>query len=786
MDKTSDEDYSYQYSGLKDYEIKERILEGKANILPKSPSRTVGEIIKANLFTAYNGINMILAVFAIVAGSPKNALFAGVIVTNTLIGIVQEIRAKKVIENLSVVNAIKVPVMRDGKEAIIGIEEIVLDDIVILKPGMQIAADSIVLEGSEVEMDESLLTGETDICIKNTGDKLLSGSFVMRGLGYARVTEVGSKTYAAKLSNEAKKFKLINSELQSSINKILKLIIYIIIPIGILLVITQIKYNNKSWQDAVLSSIAGIIGMIPGGFVLLISLTFLVSVMRLSKLNTLVQELPATEVLARVDTLCLDKTGTITDGKLRAVDIVPLNNVDINYISDILSYICNALPVNNSTQEAINKIYKNPNPKKAIKKIPFSSSRKWSGVEFKDEGAWVLGAPEVILNKKYGTIKSMVDEQALMGRRVLLLAKVNGELKEDLTEDIESLALILIEETIRKDATKTLKYFNDQGVNIKIISGDNPITVSAIAKRAGVNNAEKYIDARKIQNKQCDLSRLLEDYTVFGRVTPKQKKEFVRVLQSTGHTVAMTGDGVNDVLALKESDCGIAMASGSDAAKAVAQLILLDSSFSSLPKVVDEGRRIINNLERVSILFLSKTVYSILLSTIFCLILKPYPILPIQLTFIGNILIGTPSFFLAMVPNNALVKEGFLTRVLNYVIPNGIFISLSTVTIFLVGLHNGLYIEQCRTLSLIVIGGMSLILVLRTSKPICSFTIAIDTLVILSFMLVLYIPFTRRLLSLTYVDPLYILLSILLIILSSLASKFSSEFLIKRRVEFAK
>ncbi|CAM2980560.1 cation-translocating P-type ATPase [Hathewaya histolytica] len=786
IDKKQDE---CKVSGLTKEEVDVRVREGKINTPPKNPSRSFGEIVRANLFTIYNAINLVLAIIVIIAGSPKNALFAGVILSNTVIGIVQEVRAKKTLEKMSLVNVAKAKVLRDGKEEIILAEHLVLDDIILLTPGIQLLVDGELIQGNNVEMNESMLTGESDRVIKKDGDDLFSGSFVEKGSGYARVTKVGSNTYAASLSIEAKRFKRINSEILYSVNKILKMIIWFILPIGILLLTMQIMFNQKSWQDAAISSVAGIIGMVPEGLILLTSLTLVMAVVRLSKWNTLVQELPATEVLARVDILCLDKTGTITEGRLKMNNLIPLiNSKDINYIEDMLNGFIHSFPNENQTSDAILNRYNNKNNIEVLSKIPFTSDKKWSSVTFLDEGIWILGAPESILGDNYDLVKSKVEEAATKGNRVLLFARYNSDNIEEILDNdkVEAAALILIDDVIRKEAPETLEYFHKQGVEVKIISGDNPITVSEVAKKAGVRNAERYIDARELGNDEKKLSDILDSNTVFGRVTPHQKKKFVKALQSKGHTVAMTGDGINDVLALKESDCGIAMANGSDATKAVAQLVLLDSNFSALPKVVLEGRRTINNLERVANLYLSKTVYSLLLAILFCVLFLPYPIMPIQLGLIGSVSIGIPSFFLALAPNNSIVKKGFLKRAISLAIPSGIYISLITVLIFILAKNKGLNLEQCRTLSTIVIGGCSLMLLLEISKPLNKFKVILNSLMSILFIAPFFISIGRRFYMLEKSPILYISIAIVLILIYPFSIKILSKLLGDIKLPFLK
>ncbi|NFR04705.1 HAD family hydrolase, partial [Clostridium botulinum] len=743
--------------GLTKDEVLQRINEGKVNNIPKVPSRTFKQILRANLFTSYNLLNAILAIAVLIAGSPKNAIFAGVIIVNTLIGIFQEIRAKTILERLSVVNKKSVNVLRDDKIENIDVEQVVLDDIILLKSGEQILVDCIMMDNDEIEVDESLITGEADAILKKSGEKLLSGSFVSSGSAYTKVVGVGKDTYAAKLADEARKFKLINSKLQISINKIFRVIIGLVLPIGILLISTQLFYVKKSWQDALIGSVSGIVGMVPEGLVLLTSATFVVAVIRLSKWDTLIQELPATEVLARVDVLCLDKTGTITKGELKVSGINVIGRNSEREVELILSAIAHSFKSNNQTEKALMEKY-NCNPNLEVKgKIPFSSKRKWSAVEFKDKGMWILGAPEMILKENYKDISLEVEKAAQDGKRVLLLANFKGEnLDEKLDGELEKVSLVFMEDIIRDNAMKTISYFNNENVTLKIISGDNPVTVSSIAKRVGVKNADKYIDARNLPENEEELSKVVENTCIFGRVSPHQKKSIIKALRKNKHTVAMTGDGVNDVLALKEADCGIAMANGSDATKAVAQLVLMKSDFEALPHVVLEGRRLINNLEKVSELFISKTVYFMILSIIFALLLRPFPIIPIQLTLVGSISIGIPSFFLAISPNKDIIKGDFLKRVLRFSIPNGILIGISTIIMFLFGYNQGLSLEQCRTLALVIFGILSLFVLLKVSRPLNLYRVAVVFSMVVLFIMAFIIPFTRKIFVIKFLDLEYV------------------------------
>lgn len=764
-----------EYLGLSDEEVKERIRLGKVNKYKATSSKTPWNIVRSNLFTLFNAINLVLFIMVLAAGSPKNGMFAGVIITNSVVGIIQEFRAKRIVEKISVLKAVIVKVIRNGYIKQLHVDEIVVDDVILISEGEQVVVDSELLTEEPLEIDESLLTGESRSIKKCSGDLLYAGSLVLGGAGYIRAKMVGADTYAAKLAKEAKKFKLAKSELQRIVDKVLKLTIKFILPIGILLIVTQVLYTDRDKRRAYISAISGIVGMIPEGLVLLITAASIVSVIRLFKLKTLVQELPATEILARVDTLCLDKTGTITEGKLSLTAIVPLNKYSEEKIGEVLGSLSSAFISSNATLSAIEEKYRSMHKMEAIKTIPFSSDKKWSAAEFSNGEKWIMGAPEVVLGSSYEEVKESIEKEARNCRRGLVLAKLlseelsdelSDELSEDLPENIEGAALIYFEDMVREDAAETLRFFDKQKVDIKIISGDNPITVSAVAKKAGVKNAEKYVDGRYLPEDEEELHNIIESTTVFGRTTPHQKKAIVEALQRRKKTVAMTGDGVNDVLALKASDCGIAMASGSDASKAVAQLVLLDSNFNALPYVVAEGRRTINNIENVSKLYLSKTIYSMMLSVIFCLLLLPYPIMPIQLSWIGTIAIGMPSFFLAMEANEDMVKEGFLKRLLLETIPNGATVTLCTVVMVLLTHHNKLRIYEIRTLTFIVIYGISLIILLKICIPLTKLRALLLVVVALISGITFFIPFSKSFFIIYKVDIHYILFALLLIALS--------------------
>ncbi|MGL5915925.1 MAG: HAD-IC family P-type ATPase [Culicoidibacterales bacterium] len=705
-------------TGLTEQEVQHRVAQGLDNQVPKAPTRTVGQIIRNNVFTFFNFINLVIVVLLVVAESYRNLLFIWIVIANVIIGIYQEINAKKTLEKLSLLNQPKVFVMREGSEKEIAIQEIVVDDILVLRSGMQISADAILLPGQEIEVDESLLTGEADPILKRSGEELLTGSFVVSGKAYAKANRVGANTYTAKLADEARKFKLVNSELREGINRIIKAVSVIIVPIGIFLAWSQLSVPGATWQDAIVGAVAGVIGMIPEGLVLLTSVAFAAGIVKLAKQNTLVQELPAIETLARVDMLCLDKTGTITEGVLDVAEIKPLGETTIGQIDEALIAFITALPDANPTQQALIDYYGKQQEWEIEKKIAFSSARKWSAVSFTEQGTWIVGAPEMVLEHTYVQYQQQIEAYAKQGQRVLILAHSEQILEsEQLPTELKAVAIITLEDRIRPDAPATLAYFAEQGVKIKVISGDNPVTVSAVAKRAGLVGSENYLDARTLPEDLEQIAHIVEKTTVFGRVTPHQKKLLVQALQLRSYTVAMTGDGVNDVLALKEADCGIAMASGSDATKAVAQLVLLDSNFASLPSAVAEGRRVINNIQRVASLFLVKTLYSFILSILTIFMGFQYPFIPIQLSLISTLAVGVPSFFLALTPNNEPIKAGFLRRIIAVVIPAGTAIAFSIFAIYgLEGLSENGFMAK-NTMVVLTAGIIQLTVLYRIMKP---------------------------------------------------------------------
>ncbi len=661
-------------TGLTNSEVEERVRRGENNGNFDIKTKSVSRIIKDNVFTLFNLINVILAFFIALTGSWRNMLFMGVILCNIAIGIFQEIRSKRIIDKLSLISAPKAHVIRNGEERETPVSEIVLDDIMLLNAGGQVCADGLVAEG-ECEADESMITGESEPVLKKVGDEILSGSFIVSGTVKAAAIGVGAKSYANKITSKAKYVKKQDSEMMRSINKIIGTISVCILPFSLILFFKAIFITNQSLQRGVVSTAAAIIGMIPEGLVLLTSLALAVSSIKLAQKQTLCQDLFCVESLARVDVLCLDKTGTITEGCMEVTDIEKLDE-GFDY-ETVLKEFCCAFPYANSTLSALRLRFGGEGEYKCTGTIPFSSARKWSAAGFDGKGAYILGAPNFILKQDaLEPLMSKIEEYSSQGIRVLLLAKSESLPKDgEIPPDAEPKALIALSDKIRDSAPQTLDYFKRQGVTLKVISGDAPETVSNIAQRAGLEGAaDNYIDASKLSDKE--IAEAAEKYSVFGRVTPYQKLELVKALKAKGHKVAMTGDGVNDVMALKEADCSIAMQSGSDAARNVSQVVLLNSDFASMPLVVEEGRRSINNIQRSAALFLVKTIFSFLLAVLFLFVSAAYPFQPIQLTLISAITIGIPSFLLTLEINRNRVEGSFLSNVLKNALPGGLTVAI--------------------------------------------------------------------------------------------------------------
>lgn len=657
--------------GLSEWEAKERAEKGWRNVEVNPPALTIGEIIYNNVFTYFNLIFTVLAVLLCLVGSFKNLTFVPVILGNTLIGIIQEIRSKKALEKLSMLNARKAEVIRDGKSYEIEADQLVLDDITVFRSGNQICADAIVVEG-EVRVNESLLTGESDEIKKTVGDFLLSGSFVVNGKCHAKLEKVGEDSYISKLTLEAKEMKTgEQSEMMRSLNKLVKIVGIALIPIGAILFAQGYFFNDESMKESIVSMVAAVIGMIPEGLYLLASVALAVGALRLARNKVMLHDMKSIETLARVDVLCVDKTGTITEDKMSVSDFYGIGDYKDRKeeLNTLISNFVRAMDADNGTMEAMKSYFKEAEDVQPKRVIPFSSRVKYSGVVY-DNGAYILGAPEILLGKEYEAYRKNVEEYSKEGYRVLLFGTTDEMSGEPLKNSVAPLAYILLTNKIRENASETFAYFAEQGVEIKVISGDNPITVSKTAQMAGIKGAEKFIDASKLT--PDTIEDAVKSYTVFGRVTPEQKKEFVEILKANGRTVAMTGDGVNDVLALKKADCGVAMASGSDAAVQASQVVLLESDFSKMPAVVLEGRRVVNNIQRSASLFLVKNIFSILLALLAVGFATTYPFEPSQITLIGMFTIGTPGFFLALQPNKERIKGNFLMNVTLKALPTGL------------------------------------------------------------------------------------------------------------------
>lgn len=700
--------------GLTYEQVKKRKEDNLVNYDTSVPTKSIKRILFENFFTLFNFLNLFLALAIFLVGSYKNMLFMIIVIINTAISTIQEIHSKRVIDKLSIIAESKAKVIRDGKKEEIHINDIVLDDILELNTGNQISTDSIILDG-KVQVNESCITGEPDSILKKVGDTLLSGSYIVSGKCIAKVEHIGEENYTAKISSGAKYVKKINSEIMISLRKIIRVLAFAIIPIGITLFYTQLHIQALSLQDAVVKTVAAVIGMIPEGLVLLTSTVLAVSVIRLSKSKVLVQELYCIETLARVDTLCLDKTGTLTEGIMEVKDFIPLSKSK-DEMFNILSNIAISSDDENSTIEAIRAYFNNTSKAFTVnQKIDFSSDTKWSGINFKEEGSYVIGAPEFVLKNDFKLYKDKIDKYS-KDYRVLILAHSNDTFKNNkLPDNLNVIGIVLISDKIRKEASNTLKYFKEQGVDIKIISGDNPLTVSKIAKQVGIYEYDNYIDMSTLK-RDDEIKSIATRYTIFGRVTPTQKEKLIKSLKSNGKTVAMTGDGVNDILALKTADCSIAMANGTDATKNVSQLILLDSNFASMPKVVYEGRRTINNIERSASLFLVKTIYSTILALMFLFMQETYPFIPIQLTLISTVTIGIPSFILALEPNKERVKGNFLKNVISKSLPAGITVAISIFIISILNQNGYIPDEQYSSLSVIATGICGIILLFTLSK----------------------------------------------------------------------
>jgi cation-transporting ATPase E len=681
-------------TGLSAAEVAERLARGATNDVPARASRSVREIVRANVFTRINAILGVLLAIVLATGSVIDGLFGLLIIANSGVGIIQEIRAKRTLDQLAIVSQARPTVRRDGSVTALLPHEVVLDDIIELGSGDQVVVDGVVVESEGLEVDESLLTGEADPVDKQIGDEVLSGSFVASGTGAYRATKVGREAYAAKLADEASKFTLVRSELRSGIDQILKFISYLMIPAGLLIIYNQLFASEESLRRSLTGMVAALVPMVPEGLVLMTSVAFAVGVIRLGRRQCLVQELPAIEGLARVDVVCADKTGTLTENGMRLAEVRPAENADETAARRALAALAAADPRPNASVEAIRDgLPEAPGWGEPTAVAPFSSAKKWSGQSFGDNGNWLLGAPDVLLEPRSPTAE-VAEEIGSTGLRVLLLGRGDRPVDQsDAPGTVTPQALVVLEQRVRPDARDTLDYFASQGVTVKVISGDNAVSVGAVAGSLGLPGGDSPVDARSLPDERDALAETLERSTTFGRVRPDQKRAMVGALQSRGHTVAMTGDGVNDVLALKDADIGVSMGTGSPATRAVAQIVLLDNRFATLPHVVGEGRRVIGNIERVSNLFLTKTVYSVLLALLVGIsgVLSeiadfdpiPYPFLPRHVTIAAWFTIGIPAFILSLAPNKERARSGFVKRVMRLAVPSGLIIGVATFVSYL-------------------------------------------------------------------------------------------------------
>lgn len=682
-----------RHTGLSAAEVAQHVARGEVNDVPVRSSRSLSEIIRANVFTRFNAIIGVLWVIMFFVAPIQDTLFGFVIVANTGIGIIQEWRAKRTLDSLAVIGEAKPTVRRDGVAAEISTTEIVLGDLIELGPGDKVVVDGEMVEADSIEVDESLLTGEADPVLKRPGDSVMSGSFVVLGGGAFRATRVGRDAYAAQLAEEASRFTLVGSELRNGISTILKYVTWMMIPTALGLIISQLVVKQTDFKNSIARTVGGIVPMIPEGLVLLTSVAFAIGVIRLGRKQCLVQELPAIEGLARVDVVCLDKTGTLTEGGMDVRELRPLGGADEAYVRQVLGAIGDSEPRPNASLRAIIDSYRDDRGRWPVTAaLPFSSVRKYSGAAFGEADGepsrWLLGAPDVLLSHDDPALAE-IDHLNKQGLRVLLLARADGELDApDAASGARATALVVLEQRLRPDAADTLAYFAEQDVAAKVISGDNAVSVGAVAGKLGLPGAEHTIDARHLPAERERMAEALDSGSVFGRVTPRQKRDMVGALQSRGHTVAMTGDGVNDVLALKDADIGVSMGSGSEATRAVAQIVLLNNSFATLPSVVAEGRRVIGNITRVATLFLTKTVYSVLLAILVACFQVEYPFLPRHLTLLSTLTIGVPAFFLALAPNKERAQPNFVGRVMRYAIPSGVIAAIATFLTYLLARHH--------------------------------------------------------------------------------------------------
>ena len=788
--------------GLRAAEVEQRRREGRTNDVPEAPVRPFGQIVRNNVLTPVNAIIGSMFVLIMVAGFPADALFAGVVVSNSAIGIAQELKARRTLHKLAVLSAPRARVVRDGHTSQVGTSEVVADDILELQPGDQLVVDGEVVAARGLEIDESLLTGESDPVGKAPGDGVMSGSFVSAGAGWYRATAVGADSYAARLSDEARQFKLAGSELKAGVNLVLRRLTWIV-PLTALLLLGRLLSTEDHWQEALRGTVAAAVAMVPDGLVLLTSLAFITGVVALARRQALAKELASVELLARVDTLCLDKTGTITTGEISFERIEPLGSATIAEASATLAALAAADPAPNATLAAIaDAVGESSAGWQLCSSVPFSSARKWAAASFDGRGTFHLGAPEMLLGtgEASDSARAKANAASADGERVLVVthSDIAEPSAEALPDGREPVCLVHLGDTIRPDATEIFAYFRDQGVDLKVISGDHPATVAAVAHRAGITgdppaDAESgalepvrrhppAIDARQLSDDPDALAEALESATVFGRVDPHQKRAMVHALQSRGRTVAMTGDGVNDVLALKDADMGIAMGTGSSAARAVAQLVLLDNRFATLPRVLAEGRRVINNIERVANLFIAKAVYAVLLTVLIGVAGSPFPFLPRHLTLIGTFSVGVPGFFLALAPNHRLVKPGFLARVLSFSLPAGTVAAAATFALYeVVRRLDGVSLDEARTSATMTLLGVGLAILLLISRPLRPWKVGLAASMAASYALAMAWPLSREFFKLDAPSPAAWLWAAGAVLVGGVGAWFAVEFMERMR-----
>ncbi|MBO4832009.1 MAG: cation-translocating P-type ATPase [Oscillospiraceae bacterium] len=752
-------------TGLSDAEAADRLQNGYGNTAMESATKTVWQIVEENVFTYFNLIFCVLAACILAVKSYNNLVFMPVIIINTLIGIIQELRSKRVVDKLSLVNAPKATLIREGREVIVPTDKAVRDDIAVFSAGQQVYADAVVVSGT-CQTNEALVTGEADEITKNPGDTLMSGSFVVAGECRACLDRVGADSFASRLTLEAKKTgKKRQSVMMTALNRLLQVIGVIIIPLGVLMYIQQTRFLGRSVAEGVVSTVAAVIGMIPEGLYLLVSVALVIGIMRLARKKTLVHEMGCIETLARVDVLCVDKTGTITENKMTVQDVVPLceDRFSEDGIRLIMSDYVGNMTGDNETMAALRRHFAGDVMNRAVKTLQFTSATKYGGITFSSGATYLLGAPEMILTDRYEQYRDVIEKYSSLGCRVLLLALYSGDIaQKGINGEVTPVSLILLANKIREEAPATFRFFQKQGVKIIVISGDNPTTVSQVALEAGIRDADRYVDASTLGNER-KIKRAVNDYVVFGRVTPGQKRKLIRALKEAGHTVAMTGDGVNDILAMKDSDVSIAMASGSDVASQVAQLVLMKSNFSALPSVVMEGRRVINNIERSASLYLVKNLFSFLLAVTSLIFTLTYPVSPSQLSLVNVATIGMPAFILALEQNYNIVRGGFMKNVLLRALPAGITDFVAVVAAVLLCKAFGFSNEELGTMSTMILAAVGFMMLIIVCWPFTSLRKAMLILMVCIFAFcVILLPWFFTLSPLSW-KPLLVMFGIIIL-----------------------